>query len=382
MTNESTDKLFDFASGGIDVNIFLDNTSDAILVLDENWCYLYVNHAAESLLRCNRNQLVGQNHFTKFPSLRDTPAQTELETVLKLRRPARFEQFIPQLYAWHRVLAVPAQGRVVLFCRDITDRVRALREDAVREGLRAIFEHIPAAITLTRGREHRIDLQNEQSRNLVGGQNVEGKTVANALPEAAEQGFIDLLDRVYASGEVFVGKEMALTLKNGVANKSEERFFDLTYQPVFETDGKVSGILHLGQDVTERLQERQQLTRMASERYAILRQLDEGVIVTDPNGQIQFVNETARELHGVAVLNVSVEGYSAAYQLLTEAGLAYPPNELPLSRAVLHDEHVRRARWRILRPDGSNVLVEGNARPIYDEMGVKLGCVLTLHSLL
>lgn len=237
-----------------------------MLILDEAWCYLYVNRAAELLLRRNRDQLLGRNHFTEFPSLRDTPAQTELENALELRQPAHFEQFIPQLYAWHHVLAVPAQGRMVLFCRDITNRVRALREDAVRAGLRAIFEHIPAAVTLTRGREHRIDLQNERSRKLVGGQNVEGRTVANALPEAGEQGFIELLDRVYASGEAFVGKELALTLKHGVADTLEERFFDLTYQPVFETDGKVSGILHLGVDVTERRQERQQLAQIAVER--------------------------------------------------------------------------------------------------------------------
>jgi PAS domain-containing protein len=380
MATHSFEHLFDLASGGIDIKVFLDHTSDAVLVLDDTWSYVYVNHAAEVLLRRRCDQLLGRHHLEEFPSLRGTPAETELASVFELLRPARYEQFIPQLYAWHRVLAMPTQGRVVLFCRDITDRVRALREDAVREGLRAIFEHLPAAVTLTRGPEHRIDLQNENSRQIVRGENMEGKLVRNALPEAAEQGFIELLDRVYATGESFTGKELPLTLERGIANTPEQRFFDLTYQPIFETDGKVAGILHLGHDVTERLRERQQLAQMAAERYAILRQLDEGVILTDPKGQIQFVNETARELHGVAVLDVEVDQYTATYQLQTVEGTPYPPTELPLARAVLNGEQVRGARWRILRPDGSIVLVEGNARPILGEEGLRLGCVLTLHA--
>ncbi len=380
MPNKLSDHLFDFASGGIDINVFLDNTSDAVLVLDDAWSYVYVNHAAEMLLRRRGDQLLGKHHLEEFPSLRGTPAEVELAGVFELRRPARYEQFISPLYAWHSVLAMPAQGRVVLFCRDITDRVRSLREEAVREGLRAIFEHIPAAVTLTRGPEHRIDLQNKHSRQIVGGENMEGKTVRNALPEAAEQGFVELLDRVYTTGKPFTGKELPLTLKRGIANVPEQRFFDLTYQPIFETDGKATGILHLGHDVTERIQERKQLAQMAAERYAILRQLDEGVILTDPKGKIQFVNETARELHGVTVLDIEIAQYTATYQLLTVEGTPYPPTQLPLARAVLNDEQVRGARWRIRRPDGSIVLVEGNARPILGEDGLKLGCVLTMHA--
>ena len=380
MANKLSDQLFDLANGGIDINVFLDNTSDAVLVLDDAWYYVYVNHAAGMLLRRREDQLLGKHHLEACPSLRGTPAEAELAAVFELRRPARYEQFIPELYAWHSVLAMPAQGRVVLFCRDITDRVRALREEAVREGLRAVLEHIPAAVTLTRGPEHRIELQNKHSRQIVGGENMEGKTVRNALPEAAEQGFIELLDRVYATGKPFTGKEMPLTLNRGPANAPEQRFFDLTYQPIFETDGKATGILHLGHDVTERIQERKKLAQIAADRYAILRQLDEGVILTDPQGKIQFVNETARELHGVTVLDIEVDQYTTTYQLLTVEGTPYPPTELPLARAVLNNEHVRGARWRIRRPDESIVLVEGNARPILGEDRQKLGCVLTMHA--
>src|SRR5690606_33631548 len=42
---------------------------------------------------------------------------------------------------------------------------------------------------------------------------------------------------------------------------------------------------------------------------AVLRQIAEGVIVTDAKGHIEFVNDAAREIHGRAVLGVPVEEY-------------------------------------------------------------------------
>jgi PAS domain S-box-containing protein len=118
---------------------------------------------------------------------------------------------------------------------------------------------------------------------------------------------------------------------------------------------------------------------LAAERTAVLGQLAEGVIVTDPDGRITFVNEAAARIHGTARLDVPPEGYSDAYRLFTEDGRPYPPEELPLARAVLRGETVVEARWRIRRPDGAEVLAVGSARPLRGPGGARLGAVLTLR---
>jgi PAS domain S-box-containing protein len=112
---------------------------------------------------------------------------------------------------------------------------------------------------------------------------------------------------------------------------------------------------------------------------AALEQLTEGVIVTDPAGRIRFVNDAAARLHGVARLDVGVEDYAASYRLFTEDGRPYPSAELPLARAVLRGETVVNARWRIRRPDGSEILAVGSARPVLGPAGERLGAVLTLR---
>jgi PAS domain S-box-containing protein len=117
----------------------------------------------------------------------------------------------------------------------------------------------------------------------------------------------------------------------------------------------------------------------AAERAAVLDQLAEGVIVTDPAGRIVFVNEAATRLHGAASLDVAPEAYNQAYHLYTEDGRPYPLTELPLTRAVLHGERVTEARCRIRRPDGTEVLVVGSAHPLLAPNGAQTGAVLTLR---
>lgn len=118
---------------------------------------------------------------------------------------------------------------------------------------------------------------------------------------------------------------------------------------------------------------------LVAQRNAILGQTTDGVIVTDARGRITFVNQAAAGLHGVERLDVAPEDYSESYNLLTLEGDPYPAEELPLARAVLRDETVADALWRIRRPDGSEIVAQGSAAPVRAEDGSKLGAVLTLR---
>ena len=116
----------------------------------------------------------------------------------------------------------------------------------------------------------------------------------------------------------------------------------------------------------------------AAAHFAILNQLAEGVIVTDAAGRITLVNGAAAAIHGVARLDVEPDGYSETYHLYTEDGAPYAPLELPLARAV-RGATVKDERWRILRPDGKEVLAIGSALPLRDAAGRQVGAVLTVR---
>jgi signal transduction histidine kinase len=123
-------------------------------------------------------------------------------------------------------------------------------EDRQVRRLTAIFEQAPVSIAILRGPDHIFEIVNPPYRKLIGGRDVVGRSVAEAVPEVVEQGFIALLDRVYQTGEPFVGHSVPLQLQPAGGGPLEEHFFDLTYQPLVDSAGQVVGIAVIAHDVT------------------------------------------------------------------------------------------------------------------------------------
>lgn len=157
---------------------------------------------------------------------------------------------------------------VLLRARAVQDE--KLRSDAERERLRFLFEQAPGFIAVLDGPEHVIELANAAYRRLVGDRELVGKPVREALPEVVAQGFIQLLDRVYTSGEPFLGQGLSVVLERTAGRGGEERFVDFIYQPIRGEDGAVRGIFVQGHDVTDRvLAEREREdARRAAEAFA------------------------------------------------------------------------------------------------------------------
>lgn len=197
----------------------------------------------------------------------------------------------------------------------------------------------------------------------------------DALPE-----ILSSWETLFSAAQPF---ETTLRLKG-----SDEiyRTFLTKVAPVTDLGKKVIRWVGVHTEISEQLEAEAKLRAVheaekqrISFRDAILSQLSEGLIITDENGRIMFVNQAANELHGVRKLDVSPDEYAESYSLFTEAGEPHPAMTLPLSRAVANEETVIGARWRIRRPDGKEVLALGNAQPVYATDGQKLGAVLTIH---
>lgn len=103
---------------------------------------------------------------------------------------------------------------VIAIVAETTERVLAERRGAAERGrLTQMFEQAPGFMALLRSPEHVFELANPAYQQLVGHRDVLGRQVREALPEMAEQGFIDLLDRVYRSGEAYLGTAVPVTLQ-------------------------------------------------------------------------------------------------------------------------------------------------------------------------
>lgn len=362
----------------LESGLLLEHVSDGVVALDEHLRIREFNDRISVLFRRPRAELAGRALTEVFPDLSVSGVGGQLRAVLESGVPQKLEMFLPSLFSWYAVVAVPQPDGLVLLVRDISNRARLEEEEAAKAAVRKVIEMMPLCVTITRGPQHRIEQANLPARSLVGDRLIEGELVEKVLPEALEQGFIALLDGVYASGKAFRGEEVMLRWKPGRSGEERSAFFDLVYQPLIGDSGKVEGVLHLGVDVTEKVERRILWERYASEREAVLQQLEEGIIITDSEGSITFVNEAAERMHGVKLLGVGPGEYTQAYSLLTDGDEPHPPELLPLARAVRDRAIVEGAIWKICRPDGSILRVRGSAKPVLGADGSTVACVLTI----
>ena len=136
----------EFASRGIALEAVralevLENSSDAIVMLDYDWRYIYLNGRAEVMARVPRGHLLGQNFWELFPE-DDVPAVREpLQRTLQERSPVRFEYFYAPYDLWVEVNVYPTAEGIAMLIRDIGDRKsaeRRMRES--EERYRRLFE--------------------------------------------------------------------------------------------------------------------------------------------------------------------------------------------------------------------------------------------------
>ncbi len=135
---------------------------------------------------------------------------------------------------------------------------RALREESLR--VLRLLEQAPSFICVLRGPDHVFEFANAAYRRIVGQREVIGRSVRDAVPEAVEQGFLDLLDRAYA-GERVAGEAAYMRLDPGPDGQPVDCLVDFIYEPIAEADGSISGVFVEGYDVTDRVSAEQALRR-------------------------------------------------------------------------------------------------------------------------
>jgi PAS domain S-box-containing protein len=181
--------------------------------------------------------------------------------------------------AWFTFSLSPVRddtGEIVAFLNIVSETTRRRQAEEAREEARSlaqaaearlqdVFAQAPAFMAVLRGPDHVFEYANEAYLQLVGKRELVGRPVHEALPEAREQGFEGLLDRVTYTGEPYVGREVPITLRPDPDGPSEERFLDFVYYPITGPDGTVTGVVAHGSDVTEHVLARREAQRARTE---------------------------------------------------------------------------------------------------------------------
>ncbi|MEX1120971.1 MAG: histidine kinase dimerization/phosphoacceptor domain -containing protein, partial [Balneolales bacterium] len=120
------------------------------------------------------------------------------------------------------------------------------------DNFKKLWDNAPSPICVREGPGHTYTYANKAYKELVGKQDFLNQPFKEVMPELAEQGFIKILDKVYATGEAYQGEEVSVDF---IKDDQPQKFYlNFIYQPLTDGDGNVFGILVQLIDITKQVE--------------------------------------------------------------------------------------------------------------------------------
>lgn len=106
----------------------LETLTDGFILLDQEWCFIYVNPEAERILRKNRNELKGKCLLVEFPETAAGKFLERCQDAIAAGETVEFEKYYPPLGIWVYMRMCPSDLGLTFCIRDDTERITARRQ--------------------------------------------------------------------------------------------------------------------------------------------------------------------------------------------------------------------------------------------------------------
>jgi len=160
---------------------------------------------------------------------------------------------------------------VLILAIDVTERLNTIKKIEESEAkFKAVIYSAQAAMAVFKGRELVADIANDAFLEFVGrdADSFVGKPLLESMPEMLGQSSIDFMNDVFDNGikTHHYGRQVTI-MKNGVLTPN---YYNVSYTPLFNTEGEVYAVLDIAIDVTEAIKTQQAIEEAeASLRSAI-----------------------------------------------------------------------------------------------------------------
>lgn len=278
----------------IEFEELLGRSPNPYVIMDRDFVLVWMNDAYLRVTMRSREDIIGRKMFDAFPADQSSESYRQLHGSLRrVRETARTDEIALIRYDieapdgsmtvryWsathtpmtsengdveyilqhtvdvtelHNLRQMRAEMDVVRRADAVEARNRDLQEESRR--LMELFEQAPGFVAVLEGEDHRFRMTNEAYLSLVGRSDILGQPVKDALPEIVEQGFIETLDKVRATGKPYVGRREPVAFGKNLPEAPTPRFLNFIFQPIFDGNDSeaVSGIMVQGYDITEEIE--------------------------------------------------------------------------------------------------------------------------------
>jgi diguanylate cyclase (GGDEF)-like protein/PAS domain S-box-containing protein len=156
------------------------------------------------------------------------------------------------------------------------------------------------------------------------------------------------------------------------------RWMSSRAKAVMDEKGRLLRLLGVEVDITERKLYEEALFREKESAQITLQSIGDGVITTDSQSNVEYINPVAEELTGWKVDDGSGRGIDEIFRGFHEE--TCEPLENPMTVAIRRNRAIKSVRPTLLiRKDGNELYVESTASPIRDGKGNVTGGVLVFH---
>ena len=231
----------------------------------------------------------GKTMLQVLPELKDQPFPAMIDKVFTTGMPVYANEMLAQLqhkdkledkyfnivYQPHCEADESISG-VTTIAHDVTTQVtvkkaleaqyeaekQALKKiQASEERFRQLVLQAPVAICVMLGEEFVIETINQKMADIWDRKIIEAinKPVFEVLPEVRSQGYKELLENVYKTGERFVSAESPVNFNR--SGKLENIFVKFVYEPLRDSEGAISGVMCLAHEITEQVNDRKKIEK-------------------------------------------------------------------------------------------------------------------------
>ena len=256
---------------------FFDATTDAVVFLDRQYNFTFLNLQAQKLLLSPGDTLLGKNIYELFPMAQapDAPFARAYARTMEEGVISQFDGWYPDpLNRWFRNQSYPSIEGIMIVFRDVTQEkldLAALRrstQETERQHaeIETIYRTAPIGLALFDLDDYHYLRLNDLQAAFFGlkPQDIVGKTVTQMAPI---EGLRELFDQV-ARGEPVINYPLEGSL---VTDPDTHRYWMVSYFPVYGTDGKVQAITAASLEITAQKKAEQALIQ--SEKLALVGRL-------------------------------------------------------------------------------------------------------------
>lgn len=163
---------------------------------------------------------------------------------------------------------------IIIAANNVTEQVIARKRiEESESNLRSLVMSAHYALMVLRGEDWVIEIANQPLVDLWDKtvDEVTGYKLMDILPEIADQPFPKFLKQVYDTGIGYGQEEEVFYLETPTG--TDTRYVSFYYDPMFDSEGKVTGIIVAAEDITQSVKNRLLLEQSYSEQQALNEEL-------------------------------------------------------------------------------------------------------------